>query len=201
MVHQCQPKCTTNADCDYGDGPPLVCNPQTSLCVGCLASTDCFRMVCNTTAHSCVNCVSDGDCTGNPSGSVCNAARECGCQTTADCPAGKTCNPPPCPPGTNCVSTFQCQQRCDKANQGGARRASSGREGKVVRLQREEPLATMVADKGVHQLPVEGHFDGRAARFDDVLVPLADGRRGEGRGGLQVVDGACSLGRGALPLG
>lgn len=62
-----------------------------------------------------------------------------------------------------------------------------------MHLQGEEPVLLAGAGVIVDQHAVEGDFDLRAGRFDEVGVPFA-GRPGrEGGRGLQPVDGPCAV--------
>lgn len=60
---RCVPSCSSHADCAASVLTPF-CDPETSLCVACLADDACTAPTsrCSPDTRSCVQCVDSGDC-------------------------------------------------------------------------------------------------------------------------------------------
>jgi hypothetical protein len=89
--------CSGNGDC--GDGGAGVCDVDSGMCVGCLASVDCSGAtpVCDTDAKKCVECLTDVDC-GAAAKPICDTAnRTCvKCASDAQCVAKLGADPGVC---------------------------------------------------------------------------------------------------------
>ena len=60
---RCVPRCVSNQDCAASARTPF-CDPDTSLCVSCLAEADCAlpEPHCAAATHRCVQCLENADC-------------------------------------------------------------------------------------------------------------------------------------------
>jgi hypothetical protein len=105
--------CTTSP-CDE----PLLCDPDSRVCVECLAANDCAGSsspVCDTAAHACVPCLVNADCAPpnsicrvNPSDSTTNSCVACTSDT--DCrPEAPICD----------LNANECTARCANSGQCG----------------------------------------------------------------------------------
>jgi hypothetical protein len=105
----CQPGCTSNADCDDGvfcNGTE-TCNTSTNECQAgtppdCNDGVGCTDDSCDTTADACVNDPNDANCPDD--GTFCNGTEFC--DPAADCSSTGD----PCPPGEICDED---QDTCD----------------------------------------------------------------------------------------
>jgi hypothetical protein len=94
-------QCTSDQD-DYCTEQVLICNTETSQCVGCLADGDCTTRAaarCDLDLLECVECDDNTQCSdieGLPSNpNICDAGEcvDCTPESEAEsCPAGKSCN-------------------------------------------------------------------------------------------------------------
>jgi len=53
--------CQANSDCDEEELP--LCNVESSICVGCIADSDCSAGICDPETSACRACAADTDCT------------------------------------------------------------------------------------------------------------------------------------------
>jgi hypothetical protein len=110
-VPHCKGACNGNNDCT-NQAFNKICNPSTSLCTQCLATSDCpTNQVCRSD-NTCGPCLSNSNC---PLGQDCNLSTgRCGCQTNGDCPQGAMCSNSACVPNycdssTPCPGGYMCK--------------------------------------------------------------------------------------------
>jgi hypothetical protein len=91
--------CARDSDCDW---PSPFCDRDAGICIECRDTADCATtgLAAEFDAPRCLNsacsstCAVDQDCVGNPLGSACVDAFQCGCGSDRDCagnPAGQHC--------------------------------------------------------------------------------------------------------------
>ncbi len=134
--------CIDDYDCSHAYGGDDYCDSRSGTCVACRNSADCEHLGNGTTGVSCLlgdagparcGCTSDEGCAGLGIGNHCDTTASdpgygnCGCRTTADCPAGEVCGgqsrcsaasvtchtDQDCQSGFFCAPDGACRPRCD----------------------------------------------------------------------------------------
>jgi hypothetical protein len=103
--HNCDPKCTTNGDCQNQDATPL-CDVPSGTCVGCVTPSDCAPGEPFCVGGLCAECSTNQDC--GVASPICDPTRgRCvECIVTSQCGAGFACQDQHCE--AKCATNQDC---------------------------------------------------------------------------------------------